>query len=300
MEQFINTPAFFWIFWVVITLFGMLLGWVLRAAVHGRNLRDEFDMSEQERLHLAAINAQLREAHDLKEADLKKARLELDELRARAEAADNEKQLQLAAIQSAAARLQTAQTALAEREAQIQVQEEQILGLRARNAALAQENGQIREEINAWKNLHMDFSAMQKNAAALEETIAQMEHERNQIRRELDVAYLEIENLQAEIMASRQFSANGNGHEVAAEIAFSPAPDVDAAPADDLKIINGISPFSEQRLRELGISQFAHLAVWDAATAASMNAALGLFPGRIEKENWVEQARHLLALQQAN
>lgn len=68
-----------------------------------------------------------------------------------------------------------------------------------------------------------------------------------------------------------------------------------AAPAgDDLKLIKGIGPVLERRLHELGVRTFADLAALTPARVKEIDEAID-FPGRIERERWIEQARDLLA-----
>jgi predicted flap endonuclease-1-like 5' DNA nuclease len=62
-----------------------------------------------------------------------------------------------------------------------------------------------------------------------------------------------------------------------------------SGPADDLKRIRGIDDALEARLREFGVQRFADIASWSSEDVARMNQSLGLI-GRIEQENWIEQA----------
>jgi F-type H+-transporting ATPase subunit gamma len=61
---------------------------------------------------------------------------------------------------------------------------------------------------------------------------------------------------------------------------------------DDLEDIVGIGPVLNGKLREMGITTFAQVAAWSNADAERIGNELD-FPGRIERENWVEQARTL-------
>jgi predicted flap endonuclease-1-like 5' DNA nuclease/chromosome segregation ATPase len=64
---------------------------------------------------------------------------------------------------------------------------------------------------------------------------------------------------------------------------------------DDLTLISGIGPSIERTLRYLGIDTFAQIAAWTPGDIAEIGEALVVFPGRIERERWVEQARGLAA-----
>ncbi|MCS6879244.1 MAG: hypothetical protein NZP72_13215 [Geminicoccaceae bacterium] len=72
------------------------------------------------------------------------------------------------------------------------------------------------------------------------------------------------------------------------------APAEGPPPRDDLKLIKGIGPVLERRLNELGIRTFADLAALTPERAKEIDAAIE-FPGRVERERWVEQAKEILA-----
>ncbi|NRG16418.1 50S ribosomal protein L21 [Rhizobiales bacterium] len=61
---------------------------------------------------------------------------------------------------------------------------------------------------------------------------------------------------------------------------------------DDLKKIGGVGPVLEGKLNALGITTYAQIAAFTAEDIARVDEALS-FKGRIERENWVEQAKEL-------
>lgn len=61
---------------------------------------------------------------------------------------------------------------------------------------------------------------------------------------------------------------------------------------DDLKLIKGIGPKNEAILHSLGIWHFSQIADWKAPEQAWVGYHMA-FPGRVEREIWVEQARLL-------
>jgi predicted flap endonuclease-1-like 5' DNA nuclease len=63
---------------------------------------------------------------------------------------------------------------------------------------------------------------------------------------------------------------------------------------DDLKFIKGIGPRNEKTLNELGIFHFCQIADWTAAEALWTGHHMA-FPGRIEREHWINQAKLLCA-----
>ena len=65
-----------------------------------------------------------------------------------------------------------------------------------------------------------------------------------------------------------------------------------AVASDDLKRIRGIGVLIEKRLGSLGISSYEQIANWTVQDIERVSQSLD-FKGRIERENWVEQARIL-------
>jgi predicted flap endonuclease-1-like 5' DNA nuclease len=65
-------------------------------------------------------------------------------------------------------------------------------------------------------------------------------------------------------------------------------------PGDDLKRIRGVGVLIEKKLNALGVSRYDQIANWTAADIERFSEKLD-FKGRIERENWVEQARILSA-----
>jgi predicted flap endonuclease-1-like 5' DNA nuclease len=63
---------------------------------------------------------------------------------------------------------------------------------------------------------------------------------------------------------------------------------------DDLKLIKGIGRQNEGRLHALGIWHFEQIAGWTAQNVEWVGSYLA-FPGRIEREDWVGQAKILAA-----
>ena len=67
----------------------------------------------------------------------------------------------------------------------------------------------------------------------------------------------------------------------------------DPAPSDDLMRIKGIGPKLSDWLHENGITRYAQIAAWDAATVADFAQRLGRMGNRIEADDWVGQAKLL-------
>ncbi len=64
--------------------------------------------------------------------------------------------------------------------------------------------------------------------------------------------------------------------------------------ADDLSLLSGVGPVLEKKLREAGITTFRQIAELTPEQAKELDEKLGL-RGRIEREEWIEQAKELMA-----
>lgn len=77
----------------------------------------------------------------------------------------------------------------------------------------------------------------------------------------------------------------------AGEVNFDRIGRATAAEADDLKDIVGIGPFLERKLHSLGIYTFRQIANFTKEDVDTVNGIIEFFPGRIERDNWVEQSQ---------
>lgn len=73
---------------------------------------------------------------------------------------------------------------------------------------------------------------------------------------------------------------------------IGPAPAV-AEAKDALILIKGLGPKAIQRLDAMGIVRFEQIAAWSDAESERIEAELGVNPGRVARDRWVEQAGYL-------
>jgi predicted flap endonuclease-1-like 5' DNA nuclease len=66
------------------------------------------------------------------------------------------------------------------------------------------------------------------------------------------------------------------------------------AEKDDLTRINGIGPVVEGKLNGLGIFTYAQISKMTAADMAAIDELLQLFPGRVKREKWLQQANQIM------
>lgn len=105
----------------------------------------------------------------------------------------------------------------------------------------------------------------------------------------------------AKAAAAKAAPAKAKAEEAPAAEA-APSADAAAAPLftapegekDDLKKISGVGPKLEEKLNNLGITTYAQVAAFTAEDIERVDAVLN-FKGRIEREDWVAQAKTLSA-----
>ena len=98
------------------------------------------------------------------------------------------------------------------------------------------------------------------------------------------------------IVQITEILANGAkpSKKTAAPVSASAAPAASGAASDDVELIGGIGPTIGKRLKEAGVTTWKQVAAWTDADVAKWDEDLNL-RGRIQREEWVEQANELLA-----
>lgn len=64
---------------------------------------------------------------------------------------------------------------------------------------------------------------------------------------------------------------------------------------DNLELLKGVGPKLNTLLKSLGVTSFEQVANWSAADIRDIDSRLGTFAGRISRDNWVDQAKLLVA-----
>ncbi len=64
---------------------------------------------------------------------------------------------------------------------------------------------------------------------------------------------------------------------------------------EDLTIIKGVGPFIQEKLNELGIYNIEQISDFTIDTVTKVSDAIEYFPGRIQRDFWVEQANEIMS-----
>ena len=63
---------------------------------------------------------------------------------------------------------------------------------------------------------------------------------------------------------------------------------------DDLKLISGVGPFIEKKLNSIEIYTFSQISKFRKQDIEDVTELIKFFPGRIERDDWVKQAKKLM------
>jgi len=100
----------------------------------------------------------------------------------------------------------------------------------------------------------------------------------------------EVDRQQVELLKTQKSQFGVMGDRIKVEAIETPSNHT----KNDLTKIEGIGPFIEKKLNEVGITSFTQLASMDQSEIERVTAAIQFFPGRIERDNWVGQAKGLI------
>jgi predicted flap endonuclease-1-like 5' DNA nuclease len=250
----------------------------------------------------------LNEALDLLKADLNRLQFELDATNAGHRQLESERQQLENNLAYAQHQLDKAHTAVTQYLATIEDLNDQIIGLKTRNAQLtapqgAQDTSFSGSEKTTAVSQTLIGTFTESRLSEIEQRLRQLELSRDQHRfpkTEAPAAPRSLDPLPLPPLYDGE-------EQEAAEILFEPVRFVvDPMPgsssrsaliADDLTRINGIGPFLQKKLNDIGIFTFQEIADWDAERIETVTRQIEFFDGRILKDDWVGQANHLMQLQ---
>ena len=286
-------------FMIIAFLFGYLIAYLLRSR-RIRRLNKELKELKKKLTDAEVEIAGLKEQLDLKEADLKKAAFELEESEAKINRLEGEKAKlynQILAVNSDLEKIQATNKSYA---ATIEDLNNQILGLKTKNDQLSTEIESEEDTTNDLAQIQSIYNATRSRLEDMEGKLTVIAGENQNLRKELD----ELKE-NAGVSAPADERAPVSIAFVTPEEGdpkFDVKPDksvlkdkiiVEEHAKDDLTMINGVGPFIAQKLNEIGVFTYEDVSAWDAAEINRITEAIGYFPRRIERDDWVGQAAKL-------
>lgn len=94
-------------------------------------------------------------------------------------------------------------------------------------------------------------------------------------------------------LAEAKRSLKETEEEVDDELDFDSFGYADVEDKEDLTKINGIGPYIEQKLNDIGIYTYEQISKLSLHDIELITEMIDFFPGRIERDNWVGQAKSL-------
>jgi len=172
------------------------------------------------------------------------------------------------------------------------------------NDGLKAELEKMRAELQASKDENSKLNANLTNAQADTSANDALQAELDKTRAELDALNAKNTKFEAtakKIEATEDETVEDKLNKIkskASSINFDKIGTADANAKDDLKVIKGVGKVSEQKMNALGIYTYRQISKFDDNDINKVEDAIEFFPGRIKRDDWVEQAKILLGKQQ--
>ncbi len=297
----------FLLFLFIAFLFGLWVGRLTRRA-RIRRLTRELEEKKKALAELEAELGPLREELNLKKADLKKSTFEREELEAKVQRLEADKTKLYREIHNINTELEENKAAGQAHLSNIAELENQILHLKQENDS-QDKAAEEEEKINYVAQMQSDYNATRSRLELLEEKMARLEGENQTLKETMG----ELKEQQAAVPLAR--AAGPPPAPAETEVEEEPPLDVDFSKEravmgqkifleeepekDDLTQIKIIGPFLEKQLNQIGIYTYQQISEFDQTTIDEVTKAIGYFPGRIEKDDWVGQAKRLYDLNMA-
>lgn len=305
------------LFMLIAFLFGLLVGYILRSRkviALKRELKDKKKELSDAQAHIDSLKEELA----LKEADLKKADFAVHEAEARAERIEQEKATLHKQIFQLNQELDSKENISVDPAYETTIEElnKEIDVLKARNQQLEASLASSDDSTDNLAQMQSTYNATRYRLEALENRIEEVANENQTLKETIASLQHSPANHDDEALT---FGTPPSAPEVV-NTAIHPMPGLpdaelieeepevifnrdktileekiilDQGPKDDLTLIEGVGPFLEKKLNEIGVYTYGEIATWDSKRIAEVTEAIGHFKGRIEKDQWVEQAAQL-------
>ncbi|MEQ8703103.1 MAG: helix-hairpin-helix domain-containing protein [Phaeodactylibacter sp.] len=296
---------------LVAFLFGLLLGYLLRSR-RVRELRRELKDKKKELADARAETEALREQLSLKDADLKKLGFSLQEAEAGLNRVEEEKEQLDKEIFILNRQLEEGGHSGDSYQQIVDDLNGEITALRSENQALANAleeagAGQVPPGQNGSSGNQQRLEALEYQMEALSSDNAALHAELNALKvGEVPRSITPQETQLHPEVHPMPGLPDATVVDEEPELRFtSRKPYMDkireqVEERDDLTRIEGIGNFLEKQLNDIGVNTYEEMSSWDSGRIQEVTQAIGYFEGRIEKDQWVEQAAQLALQKQEN
>ena len=322
------------LFLAITFLLGLFFGWLSRSS-RIRRMKREINAKDKELILLRAENGSFKEQLELKEEALQKAQQELEETQMRTRQLEEENSHLSADLENNKRIASSISAENASNIEKIDELHKVLADLQYKNDELAALTDRGNFSTDDVEHLQDTFELTTNRINALEVKLSRLENENQNLRSELGgnpgqltpsysdsglvaiktrLEQLEKENnrlqktlsgmqIQPDIIVAPNEDEVSISVEERSAIARSALTSVlgnriktaTADEKDDLKLINGIGPFIEKKLNDIGIYTYEQISQFDKEIIQQVTDAIQFFSGRIERDDWVGQAKKLMA-----
>lgn len=289
-------------------LFGMLIGFLLRSGAV-RKLRKELKAEKKKLSELQLENETLLGKQAEYEKQLKQSEYNLASYTDRIDELEKEKAKLLKDVYQVNQQLEEVQTTDREYNTVIAGLKDEITQLKAENTQLNKVVEKEDEQVDNMAQMQSLYNATRQQLATFESRLSHLDEENETLKAEL--ADLKVLQTQAPTQPEAPKAAEPILSFVEEDTTVEPDPEsltkvekkvlnekiiIEDHEKDDLTLINGVGPFIEKKLNDIGIYTYKQIAEFDAPKIEQVTRDVAYFPGRIEKDDWVGQAKKLLAM----
>ncbi len=270
-------------------LLGWLAGWLSRSGKIKslrKQIKDKETTFQEEQAKMEAMHQELNK----KEANYKTLLLELDEAKTKiqlTEADRQQLQTDLNEVIDQHRKLKTTNQAYADTIDDLNKQLKEV----STNAVTLGNSAQKNEDVAELQQL---YNSTRNQIANLELKLNRLEADNQRLQNSLGIlsASTKSNELAASSLDAQNILMQSSNKSVLSErLEVVESPKIDK---DDLTLINGIGPFIEKKLNDIGVYTYNNIAQWTAEDIERITAQIQFFPGRIQQDNWVGQAAALL------
>lgn len=283
-------------FMIIAFIFGFLVGYVLRSR-KVRQLKKEIKQKKKEldeaRIEINSLIEQLKG----KDSTIQRLKYDVNEANARADRMDKDRSRFYNEAVQAKELANHRENELKEQHEIVEQLKEEIFQLNASNQALEAQQTHVDDEVNNLAQMQSVFLATKNRLETLEKRLSRVEQENDILQEQLKTqeapAAETTEPSTPQIVDAPpienepEINLNQDNPVIAQKI------EMEEVDKDDLTLIDGVGPFLEKQLNDLGIYTFAQLASVEERRVPELTRAIGHIPGRIERDKWIEQAQQL-------
>ena len=287
-----------------VIILAFLLGFLGSWWLNNSKLRETTLELEKKSADLAASNAErsrVTEELSLREADLSRRNFELEESRTARHLLEEEISRSKQALGNAVQDFEKADATATQYRHTIEDLNDQIIGLKTRIAQLLVQKGDKEPapghgaEKNPETSRTLIGNFAEGRLSEIEQRLRRLEQNKEQARLPKPEPVASSRSLSS-LTENTEEEEEEEEIFLPANFALQPteATSRSALISDDLSRINGIGPFLQKKLNEIGVFSFVDISNWNEARIAEVTREIEFFEGRIQKDDWVGQARNLM------